>query len=100
MCSKSRGRRPPRCRPLRRPRPEPVTLDAGTKVDVRFEHAVSSESSTVGEIFRARVANDVYAGDRLAIPAGSEIVGEVTQAVSAKKIGSGKSQLGLRITDL
>jgi type IV secretory pathway VirB10-like protein len=77
----------------------PATLAAGTKLDVRFDRSLSSATSTVGEIFRARVNEDLYDGDRIAIPAGSEVVGEVTQAGPSKKIG-GKSVLGLRFTDI
>jgi hypothetical protein len=80
-------------------RPEPVTVDAGTKFDVKFDRALSSATSKVGDLFRARISQDVYVGDQLAIPGGSEVVGEVTQAVKAKRIG-GKAVLGLRITDL
>ncbi len=81
------------------PRPEPVTVEAGTKLDVKLDRALSSETSTAGEIFRARIDQDVYSGNRVAIPAGSEVVGEVTQAVPGKKIG-GKAVLELRLTDL
>ncbi len=80
-------------------RPEPAMVSAGTKLDIRFNRSLSSETSTAGEIFRARIDQDIYAGDRLAIPAGSEVVGEVTQAGPQKKIG-GKAVLGLRFTDL
>ncbi|HEV7519234.1 MAG TPA: hypothetical protein VGR07_23340 [Thermoanaerobaculia bacterium] len=85
-----------------RARPEPatpVTVSAGTKLDVRFDRSLSSATSAVGEIFRARVNEDLYDGDRIAIPAGSEVVGEVTQAGPSKKIG-GRAVLGLRFTDL
>jgi type IV secretory pathway VirB10-like protein len=80
-------------------RPEPATVSAGTKLDIRFNRSLSSGTSTAGEIFRARIDQDIYAGDRIAIPAGSEVVGEVTQAGPQKKIG-GKAVLGLRFTDL
>ncbi|HTQ78613.1 MAG TPA: hypothetical protein VMM92_01365, partial [Thermoanaerobaculia bacterium] len=81
------------------PRPEPVTVSAGTRFEIKFNRSLSSETSAVGETFRARVAQDVYVGDRLAIPAGSEVVGEVNQAVPRRKIG-GQASLGLHFTDL
>jgi hypothetical protein len=81
------------------PRPESVTVEAGTKLDVKLDRALSSETSTAGEIFRARIDQDIYSGNRVAIPAGSEVVGEVIQAVPGKKIG-GKAVLELRLTDL
>jgi hypothetical protein len=68
-------------------------------VGIEFPHALSSATSKVGETFRARVADDIYVGDRLAIPAGSEVVGEVSQATPGRKIG-GQAILGLRFTDL
>ena len=85
--------------PQPEPRLQPVTVEAGTKLDIKLTRSLSSETSAAGEIFRARIDQDIYAGDRLAIPAGSEVVGEVTQAVPGKKIG-GKAVLELRLTDL
>src|SRR5262249_54028987 len=52
-----------------------------------------------GDTFRARITEDVYEGDQLAIPAGAEIVGEVTQAEPLRRKIGGKAVLGLRFTD-
>lgn len=81
------------------PEPEPVTVPAGTRMEVEFLNDLSSATSSPGDTFRARVASGVTADGALAIPAGSEVLGVVTEAVPLKKIG-GKAKLALRFTDL
>ncbi len=77
-----------------------VHLAAGTALDLEFVHTVSSATARVGDTFRTRVNGDVY-DDRgnLAIPAGSEVVGQVTEAVPLPKVG-GRARLGLKFTDV
>ncbi|HXO19281.1 MAG TPA: hypothetical protein VOA87_05065, partial [Thermoanaerobaculia bacterium] len=81
------------------PRPEPVTVPSGTTINVELTKTVSSNTSNVGDTFRARVSGDVVQNGVVVIPAGSEVAGEVTSAVPAKKIG-GRASLGVRFTDL
>jgi type IV secretory pathway VirB10-like protein len=81
------------------PRPEPATVEAGTVFGVEFLERLSSESSRPGEIFRARVTGDLRQDGRVVIPAGSEVVGEVTEAVPLRKLG-GRAKLAVRFTDL
>lgn len=91
------------------PRPEPeipeeprlheVSVPAGTRFDVELTSTLSSSTSAPGETFRVRVAEDVMEDGEVAIPAGSEILGEVVEAVSPRKIG-GQAKLELRFTDL
>jgi len=83
------------------PRPlPPVTVPAGTQVGVKLSRGLSSAVNKAGETFRTQISEDVYAGDQLVIPAGSEIVGEVTQAEPLRRKIGGKAILGLRFTDL
>ncbi len=101
----SRRRRPPRVRSHSRSRqPEPrvaVTVPAGTTLDVELAKTLSSATSRVGDIFRTRVVQDLHTPDGdVAIPAGAEIVGEVTQAVPLNRKIGGQAALGLRFTDL
>lgn len=81
------------------PRAEPATVSAGTVVAAEFLATLSSESSRVGDTFRARLTGDVRQGGRVVIPAGSEVVGEVTEAVPLRKVG-GRAKLAVRFTDL
>jgi type IV secretory pathway VirB10-like protein len=83
-----------------RPAPAPpVTVEAGTVFSVELLETLSSESTEVGETFRARVAGDVRQDGRTVIPAGSEVVGEVTEVVPLRKVG-GRAKLAVRFTDL
>jgi type IV secretory pathway VirB10-like protein len=79
--------------------PEPVTVPSGTVLEVELLDTVSSGSSHVGDTFRARVSGDIRTGGRVAIPGGSEILGEVTEAVPLRKVG-GQARLTLKFTDL
>lgn len=81
------------------PRPDPVTVSAGTVLEVELLDTISSEHSQVGDTFRARVSGNVRSGGRVAIPSGSEVMGEVTQAVPLRKVG-GQAKLAVRFTDL
>jgi type IV secretory pathway VirB10-like protein len=81
------------------PRPVPATVEAGTVFAVEFLETLSSASSRPGETFRARVTGDLRQDGRVVIPAGSEVVGEVTEAVPLRKVG-GRAKLAVRFTDL
>ena len=76
-----------------------VTVPAGRVLDVEFTKTLASNSSAPGESFRARVAHDVEEDGEVVIPAGSEILGQVTEAVPLRKVG-GQAKLALRFTDL
>lgn len=79
--------------------PETRTAPAGTLLGVRFLDSLSSHTSAAGETFRAEVAQEVSAGGRVVIPAGSRVVGTVADAHPARKIG-GRSILSLRFHTL
>lgn len=89
--------------PMPQPEPQPqmttMTVPAGTQMDVEFTRTLASNSSSPGDAFRTRVNRDVVEDGVVVIPAGSEIVGEVAEAVPLKKIG-GQAKLVLRFTDL
>ncbi len=89
--------------PLPVPPPEPrtvlVTVPAGTELEVEFLDSLSSEGSRVGDEFRARVARQVLADGRVAVPVGSIVRGTVTEAVSLKKVG-GRARLALEFDRL
>jgi hypothetical protein len=77
----------------------PVTVPAGTSFEVEFTKGLASNTSSVGQTFRARLLSDLRLEGTTAIPAGAEILGVVTEAVAARRIG-GKAKLSLKITDL
>jgi hypothetical protein len=76
-----------------------ITLPPGTQLDVEFTRALASNTSAPGDTFRVRVAHDVTDEGEVVIPRGSEILGEVTEAVPLRKVG-GQAKLALRFTDL
>lgn len=83
-------------------RPAPlmiVNVPAGTVMEIELVEGLSSQTSEAGDIFRARVSSDVSSDGAVGIPAGSEIVGVVTEAVPLGKVG-GRAKLGLKFTDL
>lgn len=79
--------------------PVPVKVPAGTTFEVEFTKGLASNASSVGETFRARVVADLRLDGAVAIPAGSEVLGVVTDAVGARRIG-GKARLTVKFTDL
>lgn len=79
--------------------PRVASVPAGTVMEAQFLEGVSSESSEPGDIFRARIASDVTTGGGVAIPAGSEVIGVVTEAVPTRKVG-GRAKLAVNFTDL
>lgn len=76
--------------------PEPVikTVPAGTVIAITFLDGLSSKTNVAGDTFQARVTDDVVIDGIPVIPAGSVVVGTVTEAVSLKKIG-GRAKLAL-----
>ncbi|HEX6863256.1 MAG TPA: hypothetical protein VF414_10600, partial [Thermoanaerobaculia bacterium] len=83
----------------RQPAPLVVSVPAGTVMEVELLEGLSSQTSEVGDIFRARVASDVSSDGAVGIPAGAEVVGVVTEVVPLGKVG-GRAKLGLKFTDL
>jgi hypothetical protein len=71
-----------------------LTVPSGTVLTVEFTETLSSDSSRVGERFRATVLEPIVIDGRTAIDAGSTVVGRVVEAVPSRKIG-GKARLGL-----
>lgn len=60
--------------------PTSYALAAGTLVDAAITDAISSRHGNVGDVFTARVVEDVRStGGRVAIPAGSTIQGTITE---------------------
>ena len=81
------------------PRMVSVTVPADTRLEVELTRTLASNTSSPGDAFRARVSEDVVQDGLVVIPRGSEILGEVTEAVPLKKVG-GQARLALKLTDL
>jgi hypothetical protein len=75
-------------------RPALVTVPARTILVVELDKTLSSHTSQVGENFRAFLVQDVAVDGQTALPADSIVLGRVTEAKPAKKVG-GRARLSL-----
>jgi hypothetical protein len=76
-----------------------VTLPAGTALDVELTTTVESASSKVEDTVRAKLKTAVVKDGRTVIPAGSELVGTVTEVEQAGRV-RGRSRIAFRFTSL
>jgi hypothetical protein len=101
---------PPAAAPVAPPPPEPVAAEpppppkplfvevvvpASSVVGLQVETSVSSETARVEDRVEARVTRDVMADGRIAIPAGSKVIGDVTLVERGGKMKD-KARLGVR----
>jgi hypothetical protein len=80
-------------------RTESITIPAAAVIGLEVETPLTSEKARVEDRVDARVTRDVYAEGRLAIPAGSRIVGSVTLVEKGGKIKE-RARLGIRFHTL
>ena len=76
-----------------------VTIPSGTAVNLTLETAVGSDSSSIEDTVRAKVAKPIMIAGLTAVPAGSEAVGTVTGAEHSGKV-KGRASLSLRFNRL
>ncbi len=76
-----------------------ATVPAGTRLAVELASGLSSKESRVGQRVRARVVSPVVEDGVVAIPRGSALLGEVTEAGFPRRLG-GRAILAVRFTDL
>jgi hypothetical protein len=70
------------------PAPKVVTVPAGTQLPLALTADLTSRTAKVGDPVRASLTSDVRVGDRVAIPAGTTVAGQITGVVSGSdKIG-------------
>lgn len=56
-----------------------LTVAEGTGVRLTLRDSLSTRASAAGDTFRARVAEPVYDGQRIALPTGAPVTGQVTE---------------------
>jgi type IV secretory pathway VirB10-like protein len=90
------------------PEPEPVepaaqfedlVVAADSVIGLEVESAITSERAQVEDEVTARVTRDVKVGDRVAIPAGAQAIGEVTLVERGGKMKE-RARLGVRFTSI
>ncbi len=83
----------------RLPQFEEVVVPASAVIGLQVQTPLSSERARVEDRVEARVTRDVHAGDRLAIPAGSRVIGSVTLVEKGGKMKD-RARLGIRFHTL
>jgi len=83
----------------RAPRLEELVLPAAAVIGLQVETSVSSERARVEDRVDARVSRDVMASGRVAIPAGSRVIGSVTTVERGGKLKD-QARLGIRFHTL
>lgn len=76
-----------------------VTIPAGTWLVAALAQEVSADANRAGDAVRLETVEPLRLGDGVAIPAGSEVRGVVTDATSPDW-GASPPQLGLRFTSV
>lgn len=72
-----------------------VVIPASTVIGLEIETTVSSERAQVEDRVAARVTRDVFADGRLALPAGSRVIGAVSLVERGGKVKE-RARLGIR----
>lgn len=87
--------------PMREPvkTSEELVVSADSVIGLQIENTLTSERARVEDRVEARVTRDVTVGDRVAIPAGSRMLGSVTQVERGGKVRE-RARLGVRFHTL
>jgi hypothetical protein len=67
-------------------KPDPITIPEGATLPLVLETAISSATSRSGDLVVARLAEDVRVGEKVVVPAGTEVRGLVTAAVPSGRV--------------
>jgi type IV secretory pathway VirB10-like protein len=86
---------PPRAPEPPQPTLEDLVIPRDSVIGLQTETRVSSDTARVEDRIDARVTRDVKVGDRIAIPAGTRVIGSVTQVERGGKFKE-QARLGIR----
>lgn len=76
-----------------------ATAPRGTTFEVKINSTINSMSSRVGDTFSAEIAEPLVIDSKTLIPAGSELIGQVTFVESAGRIGK-NALMDIRFTSI
>jgi len=80
-------------------RPATATMPAGTKMHIRLVDAISTERNSAGDRFAATLDQPLMADGKILAPAGSEVVGHLTDVVESGRV-KGRAQLTMTLEKL
>jgi hypothetical protein len=78
--------------PTPEPTPEPIVLAAGTVLPVRLKETITTKTAQPEDRVVAVLDEDVSAGGKVVLPAGSEVLGSVVTALRSGRV-KGRAQL-------
>lgn len=64
-----------------------TSIPKGTTLSIQTDQAISSYSAHIGDPVNATLENDLYINDAMAVPAGSQVQGQVANVSSASMMG-------------
>jgi hypothetical protein len=81
------------------PKPVEVTIPSGTTLSVRLIDPIDSGRNHPGDSFRATLDSPIRVGDTVAVPAGADVTGRVTDVKDATHF-KGSSAVALELTQI
>jgi hypothetical protein len=75
------------------------TLVAGTVIRASLQHALTTDSNAPGDLFTARVVDDVKVNDAVVIPLGSTVKGVVSESRRSGRV-QGRAYMSLKFTEV
>ena len=82
-----------------RPKPQPVTIPAGTELDVRLSTGLTSDDNKAGDAFEGSLDAPMTSGDKVVIPKGAPVKGKVTSAVESGRLKQ-RAELWVTLTEV
>lgn len=77
------------------------TVAAGTKFQASLKNTLDSGSTQLGEPVEATLASPIYSGGVQVVPAGSKLIGSVTEVDAAKRFRFGNNgKMGIKFTTI
>jgi len=81
------------------PKVQPITIPAGTNLDVRLTTGLNSKENNSGDTWEGTLDNAVVVGDKVAIPKGADVKGKVTNAVPSGRLKQ-RAELWVTVTEI
>ncbi len=81
------------------PAPAMATLPAGETLTIRLAQALNTKTNQAGQTFEGTLDEDLRAGGALVAPAGSRVIGKITESVASGKV-KGRAKMALELTGI
>ncbi len=78
-----------------------VIAPAGSNFEARISTPLSSGLNNIGDVITATVTTPLIVGNDIVVPAGSQLIGQVSNAISARRFMAGSGgELDIRFTSI